>query len=257
MGKRGPKPVEMGTLNVWEFEWYKALHLLRDGNQLPSDPAFERVNRREAEAQLTYWKNAKPEEILGDMFRLDSPPFDELTSTQERVRAKKQWVERERQHLREWAELERQSQIASLERQLRPRTIYAQAERREIWRALVRARTVMAVQQACQRWESLADVRGLGFTCFAAHTSTNAKEFLEMRKNVRFPQSDYADESRLEYIARGMAGVMVGKSPMTAIERLRNMKHRPGGALWSDEENICKCWRCENQRWRDLYQKIE
>src|SRR5258708_37143717 len=247
----------MGTLNVWEFEWYKALHLLRDGNQLPSDAVFERVNRREAKAQLTYWKEAKPEEILGDMLRLTPPAFTEIATTHARAQAKKEWVERERQWLRKWAELERESQIASLERHLKPRTIYAQAERQEIWHALVRARTVTAVRRTCERWQSLADVRGKGFTCFAAHTSTNAKEFLQMKKNVRFPQSDYADDSRLEYLARGMAGVMMGKSPMTAIERLRNMKHGPGGALWSAEEKICTCWRCGNRRWSDLYRKID
>ena len=56
MGKRGPKPVDMRKLNVWEFEWYKALHLPRDGTQLRPDPVFVRVNRREAEAQLEWWK---------------------------------------------------------------------------------------------------------------------------------------------------------------------------------------------------------
>ena len=52
MGKRGPKPVDMRKLNVWEFEWYKALHLPRDGTQLRPDPVFVRVNRREAEARF-------------------------------------------------------------------------------------------------------------------------------------------------------------------------------------------------------------
>src|SRR5688572_13657453 len=38
MGRRGPKPVHIGNLHAWEFEWYKALHLLREGTQLPEPP---------------------------------------------------------------------------------------------------------------------------------------------------------------------------------------------------------------------------
>jgi hypothetical protein len=46
------------------------------------------------------------------------------------------------------------------------------------------------------------------------------------------------------YLARGMAGVMADVSPMTGIERLRNMKHRRGGPFWSQREQRCGCWRC-------------
>src|SRR5260221_2518136 len=34
MGKPGPKPVDFGSLNFWEFEFYKAFHGLRDGTSL-------------------------------------------------------------------------------------------------------------------------------------------------------------------------------------------------------------------------------
>ena len=47
---------------------------------------------------------------------------------------------------------------------------------------------------------------------------------------------------------------MVGKSPLTAIRLLRNMKHGPGGPLWKEEvweedgkekkHQWCNCWRC-------------
>src|SRR5271167_1476094 len=39
MRKRGPEPVDLGLLNVWEFEWYKAFHILRDGYALPGTQA--------------------------------------------------------------------------------------------------------------------------------------------------------------------------------------------------------------------------
>ncbi|HMK31130.1 MAG TPA: hypothetical protein VK473_15715 [Terriglobales bacterium] len=48
----------------------------------------------------------------------------------------------------------------------------------------------------------------------------------------------------MDYLARGMSGVMVGVSPMTAIERLRNMKHGPNGPMWSEIDKKCSCWRC-------------
>jgi len=82
---------------------------------------------------------------------------------------------------------------------------------------------------------------------------TNAAQFLSMKQNQRFPRSNYADDSRLEYLARGMAGAVLGMSPMTAIERLRNMKHTLGGPLWvtaqgnyalPSDDQYCGCWRC-------------
>jgi hypothetical protein len=74
-----------------------------------------------------------------------------------------------------------------------------------------------------------------------------------LKRNTRFPRSAYGDDSRIEYLARGMAGVLAGKSPMTGVERLRNMKHTRGGPLWvtvegnyvlPEKEQYCGCWRC-------------
>ncbi len=271
MGKRGPKPVDMGTLNVWEFEWYKALHLLRDGTELPSDPARERFIRREAEAQLEWWKKAKPQEILGDMLRLDPPSFSELRTADERVRAKREWVERERKRLLEFAELERRGRIAELEQQLKPReTIYTRAERRKTWEALIRARTLPALREICEEWKRWivrsarfykklpgGEIQVMGFPG-PDYVLANHKEFFRMKgPHTRFPKSSYADESRLEYLARGMAGVIVGVSPMTAIERLRNMKHDARGPLWDDAAERCECWRCDLRRSRELYDELE
>jgi hypothetical protein len=79
---------------------------------------------------------------------------------------------------------------------------------------------------------------------FPDHVVANAGQFLSMKQNKRFPTSAYGDNVRVEYLARGMAGVMVGISPMTAIERLRNMNHGAGGPLWDENEQHCRCWRC-------------
>ena len=241
MGKRGAKPVDMRKLNVWEFEWYKALHLPRDGTQLRPDPVFVRVNRREAEAQLEWWKKVTPREIMGDL-RLGSEPGRHQPLSRADV---------------EYAELQRQSEIAQLQRQLKPAQTQALAERRKNWEALVQARTLATLEEACGRWKGLGDVRALGFACFADHVLTNAQEFFRMKRNRRFPRSSYADESRLEYLARGMAGVMMEVSPMTAIERLRNIKHTAGAPLWDETEKCCGCWRCQLQRSHALYKRLE
>ena len=240
MGKRGPKPVDIATLNAQEFKWYRALHLLRDGTQLPHIPAFVRLGRLETETDLEWWRKATLKEIIG-LVRDDAEVGKSFTDSQ-----------------REWAELERERQVSRLEQQLKPKKkIHAEVKRREIWEALIRAHTVEAVQEACQRWECLADVQAKGFASSPAFVSSHAEQFLRMKRNRRFPRSDYSDESRLAYIARGMAGMMMGLSPMTAIERLRNFKHAVGGPLWSDTENLCKCWRCNVERAGEFWKGLE
>ena len=91
----------------------------------------------------------------------------------------------------------------------------------------------------------------------------NAAAFLSMKKNARFPRSTYADDARVDYLARGMAGVLCGVSPMTGIERLRNMKHDLNGPLWVTREGNdalpkgerrCGCWRCNIERSSKLTQ---
>jgi len=66
----------------------------------------------------------------------------------------------------------------------------------------------------------------------------------------------YADNSRLEYLARGMSGVLLGVSPMTAIERLRNMKHDASGPLFDEKTQKCKCWHCDLERQRAFAESI-
>jgi hypothetical protein len=252
VGKRGPKPVEMGTLNAWEFEWYKALHLLRDGMQLPKNLRWDAPpswKPREAEARIKALTELNPTKIWDEMER------------QQQQRLLRPISEAERVLLHAKAEIGLQrlidDEIVRLKQFLRAKQILkSRTERRAIWTALTRARNIPAVQQACQRWERLADVHAAGFTPYAVHVSANAQVFLRMKRDQRFPRSPYADNSRLEYLARGMAGVMMGVSPMTSIERLRNMKHAAGGPLWSDADKFCRCWRCETARYRDVLKAL-
>jgi hypothetical protein len=215
---------------------------LRDGTQLQHIPAVVRLSRLETQTALKSWRKATLKEIIGlRRFHDDDAEVRKPFTNSER----------------EWAELERERQVSRLEQQLKPKKIQAQVRRREIWEALIRAHTVEAVQKACLRWECLADVQAKGFASSAAFVSSHAEQFLRMKRNRRFPRSDYSDESRLTHIARGMAGVVMGLSPMTAIERLRNVKHAVRGPLWSDTENLCKCWRCNVERAGEFWKGLE
>lgn len=244
MGKRGPKPVDLGLLSVWEFEFYKAFHLLRDGNALPARerPPLSGLTHSEATAFVgrlkrmnaaDYWLSTNRLAVeFGQRLNLVKPP----TSVD-------LW----------WAESERLREISWLERLLRPTRIEPRSTGRKIWRDLVRASIYADVRKACGRWSRLPVVRDSGLTPFPEHVRTNAAQFLAMKRNERFPKSSYGDDSRIEFLARGMAGVMAHVSPMTGVERLRNIKHAPNGHFWVEREGDhslprdrqhCGCWRC-------------
>ncbi len=156
-----------------------------------------------------------------------------------------------------WAERQKEDEINSLRRELNPPGIGAAVRRRKIWDDLVKAGTYAAVRKACGRWAQLSDVRRSGTTTFPRHIVQNAAAFISMKHNARFPRSIYGDDARVDYFARGMAGVMCGVSPMTGIERLRNMKHDQSSPLWvttegnrllPEPEQRCGCWRCSIER---------
>jgi len=243
MGKRGPKPPDFNSLNFWEFEFYKAFHMLREGISLPpqyiSRSGLSLEEAQEFLALLTkmtaaqYWQTTRRvAEEFGEKINFRKPP----TSMDI-------W----------WAERERNEEIYWLKKDLNPLRIKAQYARRKIWDDLLQANSYAYLRKACGRWARLPDVRGAGLVCFPAHIMANAAAFLSMKQNRRFPRSTYSDDSRLEYLARGMAGAILGMSPMTAIERLRNMKHTFKGSLWMKQhesytlpinEQYCGCWRC-------------
>jgi hypothetical protein len=241
LNNRGRKPVEIGFLNSWEFEWNKTFHLLRDGVQVPLprwvDPELAGLTPQKIDADIRLLKQVGPKEIVAIWEQRQGKP---LKPTEVYLHFAEDFIA---------------ERIATLE-QLKPRKIYARAERQAIWDALIRARTGEAVRKACEQWEHLADVRAAGMAIYPAYVISNADEFLAMKRNRRFPRSSYADDSRLEYLARGMAGVLAGVSPLTAIERLRNMKHTAGGPLWSDSEKVCQCWRCETAKSREAMKAL-
>jgi hypothetical protein len=243
MGKRGPQPVNLALLTVWECEFYKAFHFLRDGIPLPRNTptlphglsrgemqAF--INRLRQMSAQEYWLTDRRLLVeVGHKANLAKPPtFVDL----------------------QWAEGQRLGEIRGLERMLTPFKIEAEITRRKIWTQLVNSDTYAVLRKACGRWAQLQDVRRSGLTCFPSHVIEHAGQFLAMKKNNRFPHSSYADKARIDYLARGMAGVIVGVSPMTGIERLRNMRHDRSGPLWDPRNNCCSCWRCSLPVSRDI-----
>ena len=257
MSKRGPKPVDIGLLNVWEFEWYKAFHVLRDGTPLPGSLAMVGPPLHISTKQIRLWI----ERLKG----MDEDEFLRINRlTCERISGENDLnpntpVQSEGQEMqRFWARSEKESEIAELEKYLNPKRIPMQAERRELWTNLVRARTLPVLKKVCEQWASLPDVRAKGLTSYPDHILANAREFFRMKRDPRFPKLDSPamDESRLEYVARGMAGILADVSPMTGIERLRNMVHMQGGPLWKKEPGgleYCNCWRCGIARSRPAY----
>jgi len=266
--RRGRKPLDIKLLQIWEFEWYKALHLLREGTQLPPDPNFVVVNERETKAQLQWWKSASYKDILGEMQPGVPPEFDELPET-ERERAKVRWTMSEWKWLKDFAENQRESEISALEHWLKPRITPSMRGRREIWATASESKaSIKAVGRACEKWRLLPDVRSRHVAVFADHVQANIEKFQRMKADTRYP-GPHADDSRLDYLARGLAAVMVGASPITAIHRLRLMRHEPGGPEWVEKRSYvdgkgkpdevpahCGCWRCELQAsrryWRTL-----
>jgi hypothetical protein len=253
--RRGRKPLSLGLLCTWEFEWYKAFHLLRDGTQLPPDPNFVAANERAAKELLQSWKKISVKEILGDMQPGMPPPFDELPDG-EREKAKRHWEMKQWKFLKEFAEMERKAEIAGLERWLKPRETPARAVRRKNWETLADPEaSTKAIEYACEEWKRLPDVRALGVAVFADHVQANMEEFRRMKHDRRYPGSS-SDDSRLEYLARGMSGIMVGASPITAVQLLRTMKHDSSGPLWKADENRCRCWRCGLEGSRRLWRTL-
>ena len=234
MGTRGPSPADIGLLHIWEFEWFKAFHLLRDGQQAPEsvDDSSETIDPKVADAAIELVQKQSDDEILATvppnvLFQSPTPDVPLLTTAYRMFSADRI----------------RQQRIAML-RSMKPRDVHARAERRQIWKALWKAQTPASAVDACRRWARLEDVIALGFTTFPAHVETNMRAFLKITTSARFPKSPAADDSRMFYLARGMAGAMVNISPMTSIQRLRNMKHDAGGPFWSHKEKRCGCSWC-------------
>jgi len=242
MGKRGPKPVDLGMLSMWEFEFWKAFHFLRDGVELPGPQwarsELARLSPQERDALHIAIQRFTLKDYAALMAAEDRKAFEALDHM-----------------VQEWSfEQWKNDALAELAG-LKPKLIPYRQEGRELWNALIRTRTRFALKKTCLRWKELAKVRFPAYD----YILNNAEQLFAMKRAPRFPSSSYADDSRIDYLARGMAGVLEKVSPQTAIERLRNMKHAPGGPLWKKEpggREYCGCWRCNIKRGRKFVEAL-
>jgi hypothetical protein len=233
----------MEFLDTWDRAWFMTLHELREGTSLPIRPlrrwfkyqgkAASRIQQVEGMNVVEYWTDFLSEEPTRPRSSDWEPP---------RFEHNKSRIERLQRDELEW-----------LRHHSDQKLIQERSEGLKIWEALWRARTLPALAEACKQWISFhklgdwsagEDLIPGRSVAYPVRILDNAKQFLAMKRDSRFPRSAQADDGRLDYISRGMAGIHIGLSPLTAIERLRNLKHSPGGALWNERARRCSCWRC-------------
>jgi len=228
----GRKPIDFRHLDLWDAEWYLAFCRLREGGELPL-----RTNQWWTRRQLGFsiperlalLKSMTLEEYWAYLLLSEGHPPDPAPPPLAPNR--------------EQAEKLRAGEIAALTRWAEPAVIKNRQKGFEIWEALWKARNRSAVENACRRWSAFGTDQ-----VFPTHLLTKEKQFLEMKREARFPRSEFADDARLTYLSAGMAGALAGISSKTAIHRLRTMKHAPGGPLWNENARRCECWRCDRDR---------
>src|SRR5713226_4780423 len=79
MGRRGPKPVDMGLLNSWEFEWYKVFHMLRDGTPLPGSRALAAPPLSISPRQVRSWIQRLKEMDEEEYVRINRRACEEIS----------------------------------------------------------------------------------------------------------------------------------------------------------------------------------
>lgn len=248
MGSRGPQPADMTMLNYWNFEFYKAFHYLRDGMELPysrSETAKWRQTIIHVPLKLRIGRLKKMSDMAYFFARRDPLAVEGIAPSLESMITREARGLWENPENKEWAKEEKRRTIEWLKLQLPQKSkVDAADERREIWKAIWQARSPAKLQEACNRWKQLLRNRW-HFPAYE-YIASNAKPFLQMKRDVRFPIAEYTDDSRLKYLAQGMAGILEGRSPLTAIQLLRTMKHDSRGPLW--KKTKCACWRCHLKR---------
>lgn len=239
--RRGRRPIDFQTLDLFDCGWFLAFRRLREGGVLPvrtvqwwtrrqiGFSARERLTmleRMTAEQYWAYFVAQEPRSYLTEKGKLSEwapPPY---SANREQA-----------QHL--LAE-----EIAYLKRSVKDEPAIAQDRDKGlvIWQALWKARTATAVEAACRLWSGWRIETAIPFPDLLL---ANQRHFLTLVKSVDFPRSESGDDARLAYLSRGMAGVSMGISPRTAVHRLRTMRHDSKGPLWSATARRCLCWRCD------------
>ena len=135
---------------------------------------------------------------------------------------------------------------AQIQRELRPQVPLSEPR---IWRALVTAKTAADVQKACRESRRWLNPEWQGRP-YVQDLSDHAEQFIRAKRDVYYPRRDSGDVKRVTFFARAMAGISLGVSPITAIDRLRKLKHG----------EKCPCVNCDLERWdrieRQIYENL-
>lgn len=123
-----------------------------------------------------------------------------------------------------------------IDREVKPRVSVSEPT---VWTALVNAQTAEDVRKACRQSKRWLNPKWQG-RAYVQKLFDHAKEFvLAKNTNTYYPRSQSGDEKRITFFARAMAGIEMGLSPNTAIDKLRKMKHG----------EQCPCINCDSARW--------
>ena len=225
-----PRKASVQELLPFEGLWVDTFRGLRDGNpdvvalSLPRRRLME-VSGQGQEALHLLSTEKKPRTIRRPKF---STTPDEKRQWKSRVSDERERFERDR---------------FAIDRT----TVPAIPSERSLWNALKRAKTASQVRRICSRSKiwlkprlEFRDGSFMEYWPWRRVLYRDAEKFCQAKRDQRYPERDKrksGDYRRLEFLARVMAGLTVGRAPSTAVEMLRKAKH-PGD---------CACWRCEAQ----------
>jgi len=131
---------------------------------------------------------------------------------------------------------------AETNRELRPKVRLSEPQ---VWRALVAARTAADVRKACRKSERWLNPQW-GGRPYVQDLYDQAERFIRAKQDVYYPRRDTGDVKRVIFFARAMAGITLGLSASTAVDRLRKLKHGRG----------CPCVQCDLKRWDRIERQV-
>jgi hypothetical protein len=213
----------------YEWLWIETLWGLRDG-------AFVEVNVGKSGMFMTSNKNGRETMTVvvpGEPRRvLRQPKLVSVTNTTDG------WRKRKREE-------EMNFKRARLAARAKAATVIL--PERDLWEALKRAKSAKQVRRICdcsKFWlKARLEFPDGSYVEQWPHRrmiDRYAGDFCKSKLDRRYPRRDKresGDYRRIEYLARVLAGLTLGLSPSTAVERLRKMKHA----------KRCLCWRCASK----------
>jgi hypothetical protein len=248
MAKPGRKPLDLFTLNKLDRECFKAFHRLCRGTEFPLDlddaKHMERIAVAQQRSERSYLAEIRP--MTPKKFWIDVQGGTAESFAKDVAYGRDNHVAAIASSEREIEDLEnlRIEMVAVKSELSNKRRVSRHAEAGRVWRQLWLATTSAEVVYACEEWDKLA--RRYQDRTMSRVIRESAEQFVKLMKDARFPKSPWADEARIRYLAAGTAGLMMHRSPLTAIERLRKITHRRGHPLWVT--GACHCWRCRWER---------